>query len=160
MPVGLFRSIPVVERIAREDQLPPDATAFERDVITLGWEDRLKTRARRTADSGFEFATALPRGTVLRAGDAFVMHDVSRVVTVRERAEPVFVIRPSTPIEWGLWAYQIGNSHQPLMVTDAALVCPDLPGMEQVLQYHAIPFTRDVRVFTPASQGPAHHGGA
>jgi len=159
MPVGLFRSIPVVDRVARGDQLPPDTAVFERDVITLGWEERLKTRARRTADSGFEFATALPRGTVLRAGDALVIHDVRRVVTVRERAEPVFVIRPSTPNEWGLWAYQIGNSHQPLMVTDAALVCPDLPGMEQVLQYHAIPFIRDVRVFTPASQGPAHHGG-
>ena len=160
MPVALFRSIPIVEGTHREEHLPPEAAAFDRDILTLGWEERLRTRARRTSDSGFEFATALPRGTILRDGDAFVLHEARRVVVLRERAEPVFVIEPSTPLECGLWAYQIGNSHQPLMVTPTALICPDVPGMEQVLQYHAIPFTRDRRAFTPASQGPAHHGSA
>jgi hypothetical protein len=30
--------------------------------------------------------------------------------------------------------------------------------MEQVLTYHAIPFTREERPFTPVSQAPGHHG--
>ena len=38
-----------------------------------------------------------------------------------------------------------------------AIVCPDVPGMEQVLTYHVIPFTREQRAFTPVSQAPGHH---
>ncbi len=51
---------------------------------TLGWEERLKVRARRESDTGFEFATALPRGTVLRDGDCFVFDDL-KIVVVRAR---------------------------------------------------------------------------
>ncbi len=49
-----------------------------------------------------------------------------------------------------LFAYHIGNSHQPVMIADDAIVCPDALGMEQVLTYHAIPFLRE--------QPPIHAG--
>ncbi len=75
------------------------------------------------------------------------------VVTVVERLEPVFVVEPPTAAEWGLFAYCIGNSHQPLMLTTTAIVCPDVPGMEHVLAYHGIPFSRSTRAFTPVSLG-------
>jgi hypothetical protein len=43
------------------------------------------------------------------------------------------------------------------MVTDTAIVCPDLPGMAEVLAHHHIPFARAVRPFTPVGlDGPAH----
>jgi urease accessory protein UreE len=98
---------------------------------------------------GFEFATALARGTVLRAGDCFIFDAARLVVRVVERAESVFVIRPQTQREWALFGYHIGNSHQPIMLLDDEIVCADVPGMEQVLTYHAIPFSRSDRGFTP-----------
>ena len=102
-------------------------------------------------------ADAVFRVDRLPAGDCFALENPRLVIVVRELPEAVLVVRPASPREWALWGYCIGNSHQPLMIADDALVCAELPGMEQVLSYHAIPFTRDVRPFTPVSQAPGHH---
>ena len=93
----MFRALPVVHDIQRTDALTGAAAAYRRDTLTLGWDERLKARARRRTDGGVEFATALPRGTVLRRGDCFAIDAVSLVVAVVERLEPVFVLRPRTP---------------------------------------------------------------
>jgi urease accessory protein UreE len=42
------------------------------------------------------------------------------------------------------------------MITDEALVCPDAPGVEQVLQQHHMPYTRATRAFTPATGVTGH----
>ncbi len=149
----VFKSIPVARETFPADALPESARAYGRDTITLGWGERLKARGRRQSDGGLEFGTALPRGTTLRGGDCFVLEGAAIVVAVAERLEPVFVIEPRTPAEWGLFAYCIGNSHQPLMLTAAAIVCPEVTGMEQVLTYHGIPFSRATRAFTPVGPG-------
>ena len=70
--------------------------------------------------------------------------------------EPVLVVRPTTAREWALFGYQIGNSHQPVMLDDDAIVCAELPGMEQVLAYHGIPFLRESRPFTPVGPSASH----
>jgi urease accessory protein UreE len=141
----VFKPLPVVSEVYRQDALPPSARSYSRDPITLGWEERLRARGRRRTDSGLEFGTALARGIVLHAGDCFVLDAPSTVVVVVEREEPVFVIEPVSASQWALFAYHIGNSHQPIMITSEAIVCADGPGME----YHGIPFTRAVRPFTP-----------
>jgi urease accessory protein len=152
----VFRTLPVVDETYREETLPPAAREYRRDTITLGWEDRLKVRGRRRSAGGVEFGTSLPRGTVLRAGDRLVVDSVPVVVEVVEQAETVFVIEPRTAHEWGLFAYHIGNGHQPLMITDRALVCPDAPGAEMLLQYHGIPYIRARASFTPAAVSHKH----
>jgi urease accessory protein len=145
----VFKSLPVVHEVVREGAVPRSASAYARDTVTLGWEERLKARGRRRSDRGTEFGTALPRGTVLTAGDCLICEPLERVFVVIEREEPVLVIEPRTPVEWGLFAYHIGNSHQPVMLTEREMVCADLPGMDQVLEQHAIPFIRASRPFTP-----------
>jgi urease accessory protein len=151
-----FRSLPVVRTVHRTDALPVAAGAYAGDTITLGWEARLRPRGRRRSDAGIEFGTALERGTVLRAGDCFVLDPIATVVAVVERPEAVFVIEPATPAEWALFAYHIGNCHQPLMLTDRTIVCADLPGMQEALDYHRVPFSRSVQPFTPAVAIAAH----
>jgi urease accessory protein len=152
----LFKALPVARELVRGEALPPHARDYRRETITLGWEERIKIRSRRVSDRGFEFGTALPRGTVLRAGDSIVLDDAKTVVAVVERPEAVFVIEPATPHEWGVFAYHIGNNHQPLMVSDGALVCPDVPGMQQLLEQHGIAFCRATRPFTPVGSVPDH----
>src|SRR5262245_32544652 len=112
----IFQSMPVAGAVHRVDELPLPAAKYRQDTVTLGWEDRVKTRARRRSDAGFEFATALARGTVLRDGDCFVFEAPPVVVRVAEAAEAVLVIRPQTSQDWALFAYHIGNSHQPIML--------------------------------------------
>jgi urease accessory protein len=146
----------VVERVCREGDIPEAARGYASDTVTLGWEDRTHAHGRRRTDGGVEFGTSLPRGTVLRAGDRLVLDEPKLIVAIVERPEPVFVIEPRTPQEWALFAYHIGNRHQPVMITEAALVCPDVPGVEQLLQQHRMPYTRATRPFTPAATVAGH----
>lgn len=146
----------IVERVFTESDLPREARGFARDRLTLGWEDRIHHHARRRTDSGIEFGTSLPRGSVLRDGDRFVLDPERLVVAVVERPEPVFVVEPRSAPEFALFAYHIGNRHQPLMITDRSLVCPDAPGVEQLLLQHHMPYVRDTRPFTPAAAVAAH----
>ena len=136
--------------------MPEASRPYARDTITLGGEDRTHGYGRRRTDAGVEFGTSLPRGTVLHAGDCLVLDGERVVVTVIERGEPVFVIEPRSAPEWALFAYHIGNRHQPLMITDRALVCPDVPGIEQVLEQHRMPYTRSTLPFTPATTVAGH----
>jgi urease accessory protein len=146
----------IVDRVWRESELMDEWRGYARDTITLGWEERTHVHGRKRTDGGVEFGASLPRGTVLRAGDLVVLDSPPLVVLVVERAEPVFVVTPTTSQEWALFAYHIGNRHQPLMVTDAGLVCPDVPGVEQVLRQHRMPYTRETMPFTPASTAVGH----
>ena len=146
----------VVERVYREPAIPEGARGYRRDTVTLGWEDRTHVHGRRRTDGGVEFGTALPRGTVLHAGDLLVLNAESLVVAVVERPEAVFVIEPRSVPEWGLFAYHIGNRHQPVMLTERALVCPDVPGVELLLQQHKMPFTRAILPFTPTATVAGH----
>jgi urease accessory protein len=146
----------VVEHIYREPEIPEQARTYARDTVTLGWEDRTHGHGRRRTDGGVEFGTALLRGTILRAGDWLVLDGERLLVAIVERDEPVFVIEPRSAPEWALFAYHIGNRHQPLMITDTALVCPDVPGVAPLLQQHGMPYTRATRPFTPAATVAGH----
>jgi len=151
-----LRQLPVAAAVFRPETLPIHARDYTRDTVMLGWDDRLRARGRRTSDGGIEFGTALPRGTILRAGDCLVLDGPRSVVVVVERNEAVFVIAPRTPEQWGLFAYHIGNNHQPMMIAADGIVCPDVPGMEELLAQHAIPFARASRPFTPVGHVPDH----
>jgi len=146
----------VIERVYRASELPEAMRAYVKDTVTLGWEDRTHAHGRRRTDSGLEFGTSLPRGTVLRDGDCFVIDNPPTVVCIVERPEPVFVIEPRSAPEWALYAYHIGNRHQPVMITDRSLVCPDVPGVEQLLQQHRMPYVRATMPFTPAATVVGH----
>ena len=146
----------IAERVYREPDIPERARQFKRDSVTLGWEDRTHVHGRRRTDGGVEFGTALPRGTVLRAGDCLVLDADQLIVVVAERPEPVFVVEPGTAPEWALFAYHIGNRHQPVMITEHTLVCPDVPGVELLLQQHKMPYTRATLPFTPAATVAGH----
>src|SRR5262245_36634436 len=110
----MFNALPTAREVFAADGLPGRAAGYARDTATLGWEERMKVRACRASAAGFEFATALPRGTILRDGHCFVFDAAALVVHVVEQPEPVLVVRPSTPADWGLYAYHIGNNHQPI----------------------------------------------
>jgi urease accessory protein len=147
----------VVDHLYRDASLPETSRAYARDTVTLGWEERVRAHGRRQSDGGLEFAVALPRGSVVRAGDCFVLDEARAIVTVVERQEPVFVIEPRSASDWALYAYQIGNRHQPIMITGGFIACPDVPGMEQLLHQHHIPFRRATQPFTPVSGSGGGH---
>lgn len=149
----VFNALPVAREFIRTGAFPERVNGYHFDTITLGWEERLKARGRRRSDRGLEFGTALARGTVLLEGDCLLVDDARTVVSVVEREDAVFVIRPATLADWAIFTYAIGNSHQPVMITSSTIVCPDVLGMRQVLEYHDIPFRPSTLAFTPLSLG-------
>jgi urease accessory protein len=148
--------LPIIDRVHRDASLPDACRGFARDSITLGWQERVQAHGRRQSDGGREFGLSLPRGSILRAGDVLVFDEARAVVVVVERPEPVFVIEPRSAPEWGLYAYHIGNRHQPLMITDRSIVCPDVPGVAELLDQQHIPYTRALLPFTPATAAVGH----
>jgi urease accessory protein len=146
----------IVERVSRESELPETVRDYARDTVTLGWADRTHVHGRRRTDGGLEFGTSLPRGTVLRSGDCFIVDQSRLVISIVERPEPVFVIEPGSAPEWALFAYHIGNRHHPVMITERSLVCPDVPGVEPLLQQHRVPYARATLPFTPAATVVGH----
>ena len=146
----------VIEAIHRENALPATARGYARDTITLGWEDPLHGRPRRRSDGGIAFGLSLPRGTILRGGDCLVLDEAKAVVVVVERPKPVFLIEPRTPQQWGLYSYHVGNRHQPVMNTKTGIACPDVGGVEQLLEQQDIPFARATLAFTPAGSASGH----
>src|SRR5438046_2610207 len=146
----------VVEHVYREADLRGSRRGWARDTLTLGWEERQHAHGRRTSDGGVAFGLSLPRGAGLRGGDCLVLEDARVIVAVVERPEPVFVIEPRSAQQWALYAYHIGNRHQPLMITDRTIVCPDIPGVEQLLQLQQISYTKSTLPFTPATSVAGH----
>ena len=155
----VFKSLPVVTTVTAAGALPAAAARFDTDEIVLDWEQRTKPRARRVSMGGVEFATALPRGTVLRQGDLLVIEAARLVIHVVECPEQVLVVRPADAVQAAAFAYHIGNSHSPLMLEGGLIICPELPGMSRLLDYHGIPFERAERPFTPIGPTAGHRHG-
>ena len=88
----VFKSLPVANEVHPAGRVPPPSDLYAHDTITLGWEERMKSRGRRRSVGGVEFGTSLPRGTVLRGGDRLIVEAVRVVVEVVEQLEAVFVI--------------------------------------------------------------------
>ncbi len=157
---NVFKSLPVVSAVVRADAMPVEAQAYAWDEIVLDWEQRVRVRARRVTTGGIEFATALPRGTVLREGDCLVLSSLQLNVRVIECPEQVLVVRPRDAAEAAEFSYHIGNSHSPMMIDGGLIICPEMPGMTRLLEYHQIPFERAERPFTPLGQVVGHRHGS
>src|SRR5437868_2868547 len=114
----------LIEQIISISALDERRSSYRRDTITMTWEDRRQGHGRRISDSGVDFAISLPGGTVLKGGDCLVLDAAKTVIVVQEAPEPVYVIRPKTPQEWAYYAYQVGNRHQPVMIGESELICP------------------------------------
>ncbi len=114
--IDVFKSLPTADLVVRADAVAAmdggASGAYKRDTITLGWEDRLRGRGRRRSDGGIEFGTTLPRGTVLRGGDALFVESLRLLVVVIERPEPVLVITPQSPLGRQLMGRKQGDRLQ------------------------------------------------
>lgn len=147
----------VVEHTLREDALQKEPADYRRTTITLPLEDRQKTHGRRRSDDGIEFAISLEPGLTLVDGDCLLLEEERVVVVVREADEAVYVIRPKGKQEWAHYAYQIGNRHQKLMVTEQELVCLQDPAVQSLFEQMHIKYTEDRRSFTAAKVTSEHH---
>ncbi|MBF0239751.1 MAG: hypothetical protein HQM12_18790 [SAR324 cluster bacterium] len=103
-----------------------------------------------------EFGLSLPSGTVLEQGNCLILEAENVLIEVVEANEKVLLINPLTQYQWAYWAYQIGNRHQALMITENELVCMDEPAVSMLLLQLKVPFRKAVRAFRPAIKVSGH----
>ncbi len=93
--------------------------------VCLDWDTRSRSRFAARDDGGRALAVFLPRGSVLRDGDALVAVDGS-LLRVRAAAQPVLQVRAGTPLQLLRAAYHLGNRHVPLELrADGLQIEPD-----------------------------------
>ncbi|MFC4277827.1 urease accessory protein UreE [Achromobacter aloeverae] len=104
-----------IEKIVGPGQGVAKALLRRAATLTLPYDQRSRSRLAATLDNGEEVALFLPRGTVLRDGDALVAEDGTLVRVV---AAPQAVLR-ATCIDPHILlraAYHLGNRHTPVEV--------------------------------------------
>lgn len=96
--------------VGSASMLPP------RDVLSLPFELRRRSRLRSKLGAGEDVGLFLPRGTVLRDGD-LLRAENGWVIRVNAAPETVSVARAADPVTLARAAYHLGNRHIALQVT-------------------------------------------
>ena len=84
-------------------------------LLTLGFEDRRRSRMRIRIDDGREAALLLPRG-VLHDGDTLRDPEADERVTVRAADQTLSRVRAEDAVALARAAYHLGNRHIPVQV--------------------------------------------
>jgi len=124
------------------------------DCVFLTWDARQKSRQKLQTAAGKEVALALPTGTRLSAGDLLPIEE--GWIEVHLAPEDVLLIRPRTLQETAFVAYQVGNRHLALEITDDGLKTLYEPPLASYLHQQGVPVERAQLFFTPISATSGH----
>jgi urease accessory protein len=137
--------------------------------VELDWDTRQKSRFDATDSQGRTLGVFLPRGTVVRGGDALLAEDGSLVI-VDAAPQPVLVVRAcsehGSPFDLLRAAYHLGNRHVQLeLKPDHLKFEPDhvladmLRGMHLIVSEERAAFEPEAGAYA-ATGGHEHgHGG-
>ena len=134
-------------------------------TVELDWDVRQKSRFDATDTQGRTLGVFLPRGTVVRGGDALVAEDGS-IVVVKAAPQPVLVVTPcaahGSPFDLVRAAYHLGNRHVALeLQSDHLKLEPDHVLADMLRAMHLI-VNEQQAAFEPesgayAAGGHGHH---
>jgi urease accessory protein len=142
--------------IEQKVEMSTALSGLSRDIVTMTWEERRKSRQKLTTRDGLELALALPTGSILENGDIIYL-DNDRYVAVEAAEEDVLCIRPERLEDYVLAAYEIGNRHLPLSIAHSLLSTLYEPLLEAHFKKHGIECERRQIPFEPVvRRGHAH----
>jgi len=102
------------------------------DPLSLTAEERASPHLVGRTEGGRELRISLPRESELQDGDVLSI-DGGVAVVVRAAAEPLYVVRPRSSMEWGVAGFQLGNLHRPVRFGDDAMLTPADPMVADLL---------------------------
>jgi urease accessory protein len=117
MPKMLLR---VEKRLPEGAQLA-NALRARAEVLSLGYEDRRRSRLRARLQCGDEVALLLPRGTVLVDGDILVAAD-GTLIRIEAKKESVLEVSHADAAVLQRVAYHLGNRHVPVQLGATCLL--------------------------------------
>ncbi|MBA4178530.1 MAG: urease accessory protein UreE [Leptothrix sp. (in: Bacteria)] len=134
-------------------------------TLALGWDLRQKSRFDALDSAGRQLGVFLPRGTVLRGGDALVVEDGSLVI-VQAAPQPVMVVRAcaehGSALDLMRATYHLANRHVALEIQADQLKLEPDHVLAEMLQAMHLTVTEELQGFEPeggAYAAPSHgHG--
>ena len=124
------------------------------DRVSLTWDERQKSRQKLRTAAGREIALALPTGTRLNAGDLLPIEE--GWVEVHLAPENVLLIWPRNLQETAFVAYQVGNRHLALEISEDGLKTLYEPTLASYLRQQGIAVEQAQLSFTPISTVSGH----
>lgn len=128
-------------------------------TLTLAFEERERSRLRVRLSSGEEAALVLPRGSVLRGGEALRTSD-GRIVRVVAAPESVSTVRSPDGHALLRAAYHLGNRHVPLELGRGYLRYLHDHVLDALVRELGLEVTMERAAFEPeagAYAGHSHH---
>jgi len=132
--------------------------AIASPTLTIGFEERRRSRWRARLDGGEEVAVLLPYGVVLRDGDGLVDEASGEVVTIRAAAESLSVGRTSDPHLLARAAYHLGNRHIPLQISLEGVAYQHDHVLDRMVRALGLEVTLESAPFEPEAGGYQHQG--
>ena len=128
-------------------------------VLTLGFEERRRSRMRIRTDDGREAALLLPRGTVLRDGDRLRDPERDEVVTVRAAEQTLSLVRTGDAVVLARAAYHLGNRHVPVQVGAGWLAYEHDHVLDDMVEELGLSIETHLAPFEPEAGGYRHGAG-
>ncbi len=130
-------------------------------TLTLGWEQRNKSRLRVILDSGEAAGLFLERGTVLRENDLIVSAD-GMVVRVRAARETVSTVFCADSRLMARACYHLGNRHAAVQITENRIRYPHDHVLDAMIEKLGLEVNTEQAPFDPETgaygSGGHHHG--
>lgn len=127
-------------------------------TLTIGYEDRRRSRWRACLDDGAEVAILLPYGIVLRDGDSIWDEATGEVVAIRAAPETLSVARTDDPHLLTRAAYHLGNRHVPLQISPGRLAYQHDHVLDRLVRELGLDLMVISAPFEPEAGGYKHGG--
>jgi urease accessory protein len=137
---------------------PDGLRAKEEDKLILTWEQRRWMRGRFTTERGRKIGVALPTGTTLANGTVLYVGP-DWYLKIEAASEPVLEIVPANCNEAVKIAFEVGNRHFPLALSENKILVPDDKAMVRLMERLGAPFERRQAIFDPIGNTQLHQHG-
>jgi urease accessory protein len=134
----------VIRNISEPGSEPPHA---EVDYVDIGW-DECRSLLKKRSRGGEEVRVLLDRTERLRHGDV-LLETAERAIVINVQPCEVIVVRAGTPQQIAELAFDLGNLHWPVQVTETEVIFLEDEAAMKAVQELGLPFTREARRFEP-----------
>ncbi|GAB5469394.1 MAG: hypothetical protein Kilf2KO_24240 [Rhodospirillales bacterium] len=133
-------------------------TFASEDHLRLTAEERASPHLLARTEAGRELRISFPRDSELNDGDVLAIEEGVAIV-VRAAPEALYVIRPTSALNWGVAGFQLGNLHRPVRFTEDALLTPADPMVADIFARLEIAYEERITPFVGKRYGSfvGHH---
>lgn len=129
-------------------------------TLTLGKDQREKSRLKVILDDGREAGLFFEKGTSFQHGDLIVSADGKIIVEIKAAPEKVSIVRCDDPHKLAKACYHLGNRHIALQIDEAELRYQHDHVLDEMVRGLGLEVTVEQAPFEPepgAYQGGGHH---